>query len=383
MASSYFWYLVLFLFIHTSHAYQWCVSGYGGSNVYLFGKTTYFQGYDSATIYYYSAVAPVQSDQSVFIWQNTTDHCYTFLTIPDGSRGKNIPIAGMTIHAICSDCTTTVSNLEDCPSWNIIGEGIHPIFTIQDGKCLAENWIINNTLQTPQNQPPDICMHHTDQYRPEYNDINLELFGVDMYQNPYYFFDAQPQYFGQYYDTIHSQWYWIQYTTRPSTHRESIAYCLISGYPNQSIIDCAPWYYQNPSNSSQYLPYDMTIDDHDCAFPSDAICVYDATLPYAAFNKDINGDYSLYRDPNSYEGFSKGTGGLVYIRFVNNTWKFGYNADLDEYIFSTCNNNKANTQINPFDITSCNGYWQLHNQSCCDTLTISNTPCVSRPTRAP
>eukprot|EP01084_Bolivina_argentea_P025925 48197_1 len=382
MVSLFFiWHLINFLLVLLckSQTPIWCASSYTGSNAYLSGKVTYYQGYDNMLIEYYkSDPLPLEADRQVFIWKNTTNGCYHFLTLPSISdEGKNIPIIGMTIHATCNECT--VSNIQSCPLWNINGEGINTNFKVSNGaKCQADSWFINNTLQTPQNQPIDICMHNTDQFNPNLNDQPWELFSIDRAGNPYYFTDSIGQYLTQYLDNKTSQWYWIQHETQTLSYTQSVAYCAISNYPIQSIIDCAPWYHQSITNSSQYLLYNVNINDHNCTFASDNICVYDSSLPYDIFNKDINGDYEFWDGILQYDGFKKTIGVLVYIRFQENTWKIGYAADLHTDIYSTCNNSIANTQINPFDITSCNGYWQLPNQPCCDILTISNTICANR-----
>ena len=292
----------------------------------------------------------------------------------------------MTVHAECNE--SSVSSPESCPLW-LIDTFPSDLQVVSGTTCSADNWMVNGTLSTPQDQPPDICMHGADQLNPSYNDKNWELFSIDSTGNPYYYLDyisgtTTTNYLSQMYDTASSTWYWIQFAVYPDHYNQSLAYCAITGYPNESIIECGQWFYQNPLNTSEYLPYSVTIDDHGCDFVSDDICVYDnGNDNILVSGVDISGDYSLWSDPSDYDGFKTTSGYTAWIRFMNNTWIIGYAQTLSDSVYAVCNADLAETQINPFDITTCNGYWALTNQSCCHSLVISNTDCNSKPTMAP
>ena len=84
----------------------------------------------------------------------------------------------MTIHAKCNQCG--LSNPGDCASWNIIEQNEDQELTLTaNHQCQADNWITNGSIITPQNQPPEICMHNTDQFDPSLNDKEWKLFSVN------------------------------------------------------------------------------------------------------------------------------------------------------------------------------------------------------------
>ena len=93
-------YLLFFLHICYSQKYVYCVLGYSGSNIYLKGKNTFYQGWDNllnpGPLYYQSEPVPFFADRNVFIWKNTTDDCFVFLTLSTpGDRGDTPwPIPG-------------------------------------------------------------------------------------------------------------------------------------------------------------------------------------------------------------------------------------------------------------------------------------------------
>jgi len=118
---------------------------------------------------------------------------------------------------------------------------------------------------------------------------------------------------------------------------------------------------------------------------SDQICVYNSQFDHGV---TINGDYLFYLTAVHYDGFRKTTGDLVYIRYMDDTWKIGYDNDLSEVVYAECQAALTPQQVNPFDITSCNGYWALvhmngTSSSCCDALIVSNTLCADKPTLTP
>ena len=80
-----------------------CVSGYFGSNKYLYGRTTYNYAFTFwRQHYYYSHSVPVLADRNVFVWRNDTDNCFHFVTLPttDPFENPTQSTIGYVVHSI-------------------------------------------------------------------------------------------------------------------------------------------------------------------------------------------------------------------------------------------------------------------------------------------
>ena len=116
------WHLInLLSFIHLSSSQTavYCIYGYTGSNTYLSGKNTYYRRFDNLPeLYYRSNTVPLQADldRHVYIWQNTTDDCWVFLTLPTSDdRGSytSWPIDGYvtkykSMYSICARISSQI-----------------------------------------------------------------------------------------------------------------------------------------------------------------------------------------------------------------------------------------------------------------------------------
>jgi len=239
-----------------------CVSGYEGTNLYLWGKNTYYKDFVSAHEYY--STTPLEADRRVFLWRNTSDQCYSFITFSDADNTPNdldqlsVRTTGVTTQAICNQCA--LSGPQYCTSWRVLNPSSTTPAVLDitaNAVCTADNWFVNDTLSAPYQQPIEFCMHQTDQYNAQFNGIYWELFALDSRGNPYYYVQAKNQYLAQLYDHSESQWYWVQFQAPlPVAYTQSIAYCAISTHPTQSLLDCAPWHYLD-SQQQQYLLYNV------------------------------------------------------------------------------------------------------------------------------